>query len=179
MGRRKARTMIVIALGGALGGSLVTLLGIWLWLGAVYTGEMTLVGQASYRVGVPARPDASGRVYMLGYEGRYLLVLTSKSAERREGYYIDLSRRRIGVPNFDIYRRVPFLACAFVNADIHDGFPLDGALVAEWQMIDGSTQVRIRITGMVQQVPGDSEETLKEFMPIAYGSEIVLTRSQE
>ncbi len=178
-GKRTTLTLCVVAFAGIAVGVFATLLGIWLWLGIAYTGERTLVGQASYRVAVPSRPDASGTVYMLGYDDKYLLVLTSRSSEHPEGYYVDPGSRRIGLPDFGKYRRIPFLGCALVNASVYWGFPLDGAFAADWRTANEGKEVRIRITGMVQEEPGGSEEFLKQHMPIAYGNEIVLTRSWE
>jgi len=181
MRRRMVLAIVVAGLAGGLVGSLATLLGLWLWFGAVCTGGMTLVGQTPWRTVVPARPDASGRVYMLGYDDRYLLVLTSRSSTYPEAYYVDLGGRKIGLPNFgvDEYRRIPFLGCAFVDVDAYHGFPLDGALVADWKVTSDYKEVRIRITGFEQEEPGDSDAIMAEHMPIAYGNEIVLTRRRE
>ncbi len=168
-------TLFAVALGGVLTGAVATLFGIWLWFKVVYTAEMTLVGEASYRVAIPGRSDVLSRIYALGYDGRYLLVLSSKSSEYPEPYYIDLTGRKIGLPNFGNYKHIPFLRCAFVHTDIHDGFPLDGAFVADWNVTNDWREVRIRITGYVQDEPGRSEETMKKHRPIAYGNEIILT----
>ncbi len=171
-------TLFAVALGGFLTGAVATLFGIRLWLRIVYTGDVTLVEQELYRVTVAGRPDASGRVYMLSHGGEYLLALTSKLLEHPpfyEPYYIDLSSRRIGLLNCDKYKHIPFLRCALVNADIYDGFPLDGALVADWKMDNDWKEVRIQITGFVQEESHHFEEYMRELLPIAYGNEIILT----
>ncbi|MBN1506624.1 MAG: hypothetical protein JW955_07250 [Sedimentisphaerales bacterium] len=179
MKKRKMLTTVAVALGGAVVGSFATLLGIRFWLGAFYTGEMTLVGQSPYHVSVPARPDARGRLYMLSYDEKYLLVLTSKSSEHPEPYYLDPGSRKIGLPSFGPYRRIPFLGCALVNAHVYYGFPLEGALIADWNVASDRREVHIRITGFKQEELWDSDTTMKEHMPIAYGNEIVLTRTWE
>jgi len=159
---------------GILMGSLVTLLGIRLLL--MDDEDLTSVGQTSYRVVVPARPDASGRVYRLGYDNRYLLVLTSKSSEYPEPYYMDLVSRRIGLPDVGEPRHIPLLGYALVDANVYHGFPLEGALTADWKVTSDQKEVRIRITGFEQEEPGDPDATMKEHVPMAYGNEIVLTR---
>jgi hypothetical protein len=169
----KAKMLAVIAM-TALITIVVCGAALALWLGHVWSDFTTVVRESSTRVVEVADPGVSGRLYPLGYD-RHLLVLVSRSAEFPEGYFIDLGRRKIGLPDFPRYMRVG--RYAIVDSRVYDGVPDLGVLDAAWKMNLGWKEVQIRVSGFAagESGPGD-EELLKEHMPIAYGNEIVLRR---
>lgn len=174
---------IVIILSTVLVTALVLMIAFWLWL-EIYMTYSTIVSvSASYRVAVPGKPAVSARLYWLGSPhiggAKDLLVLTSKSSEHREFYFIDMSRREIGLPNCPKY--VPLLDGAIVDRSTLGGFPLGGELKAEWN--ENDHEVRIRITGFsdvaIKAEGGpdlDEKEIAQRQMPIGYQREIIFTK---
>jgi hypothetical protein len=143
----------------------------WLWFSGVCTEEMTLVQSSrTYRAIVSGKPEITARVYYLGFDKGYLLVLTAKSARHAEGYCVDLANGRAGLPNFPAY--VPLFKYALVDRRIYDGVPEPGVLNVEWEVDDEKHESRMRIVGFQQTEAGDEEAT-KEVMPLAYQNEIV------
>ncbi len=172
MGKHRMLGLFVLVVASALSGAIVAILGGWFWFQRVCDEETTILHLSGYRVAVPARPDASGRLYGLSYDDRYLLVLTAPSSEHAEGYYLSLPGKEIGLPSFGHY--VPFLSHAFVDREVYAGFDQEEALAADWNTTE--REVHIRIRGFKGAKPdGDSDRAMRENMPIGYGNEIVLT----
>jgi hypothetical protein len=167
----------VIILATAVVTAIILIAGFWLWFGSVCTPEMTLVQLCSgIRVAIPEKPDASGRLYNLGRD-RFLLVLTARSEEHPEGYFLDLFHGRVGLPDFPDY--VPLLKYALVDRRIYDGFPELGTLKAEWDVKRNGKEIHLSITGFATEEPGvDSDELLRDNMPIGYRNEIILTKNE-
>jgi hypothetical protein len=174
---------IVIILSTVLVTALVLMIAFWLWL-EIYMTYSTIVSvSASYRVDVPGKPAVSARLYWLGSPhiggAKDLLVLTSKSSEHREFYFIEMSRREIGLPNCPKY--VPLLDGAIVDRSTLWGFPLGGELRAEWN--ENETEVRIRIMGFsdaaikAEPASDSDEEVARRRMPIGYQRDIVLIKA--
>jgi len=157
------------------------------WLDKTYTEERCFVRVASsYRAVVPGEPAISTRLYQLGPYMRFLLVLTSKSPDRLNVYYIDGSSQKIGVPDFGNYR--PFRKSALVSWLACEGFPDDGAVVADWEWINDDHDLRIRVRGLKHTSASSSldhmlrpdfaerrlKETVPEMIQLAYGRDIIL-----
>ena len=179
--------MIVIIISTVLVTAMVLIIAFWLWL-EIYMTYSTIVSvSAYYRVDVSGKPAASARLYDLGspHEGfgkNNLLVLTPKSSGHREFYFINLSRREIGLPNSPKY--VPLLDGAIVDRSTLMGFPLGGELKAEWN--ENETEVRIRIMGFsdaaikAEGSPDlDENEIARRRMPIGYQREIIFTKASK
>ena len=180
----REKKMIVIIISTVLVTAMVLIIAFWLWL-EIYMTYSTIVSvSAYYRVDVSGKPAASARLYDLGspHEGfgkNNLLVLTPKSSGHREFYFINLSRREIGLPNSPKY--VPLLDGAIVDRSTLMGFPLLGELTAEWS--ENDHEVRMRMTGFSDVAikangglrPDDNEITRRN-MPIGYHREIIFTQ---
>jgi hypothetical protein len=167
----KVSALIILAL-GFLGASSV-----WLYLGCQ---GVCFVRMADYRVSVPDRPRASGALYSLD-RGDYLLVLGDGSLRHCEAYYVESDRRAIGVPNFDRSKYTPRPNGAFVDKLVFEKYPVIGTLAAEWRV--GERETVIRITGRPPEVEradpiDDPEEFYQQWMPVAYKTEIVLTKTR-
>jgi hypothetical protein len=177
------KNIIVIIMSTVLLTSLVLMIAFCFWL-EIYMKYSTIVSvSAYYHVTVPGEPVASARLYDLGFphEGfgkNDLLVLTPKSSGQREFYFIDMSRREIGLPNCPKY--VPLLGGAIIDRSTLLGFPLLGELKVEWNK--NEHEVRMRIMGFsdaaIKAEGGhalNENEITKREMPIGYQREIVFT----
>jgi hypothetical protein len=181
----KKKTIVVI-LSTVLVTALVLLITFWLWL-EIYMTYSTIVSvSASYRVTVPGKPAVSARLYWQGSPhiggAKNLLVLTPKSSGRREFYFIDMSRREIGLPSCPKY--VPLLDGAIVDRITLGGFPLGGELKVEWN--ENEHEVRMRIMGFSDEAMRsdggphpDENEIAQRHMPIGYQREIIFTRKSQ
>jgi len=171
MGKRKIIVAIIVTV---VITAIVIIGGFWIWFSSICTPEMTLVQLSStFRAAIPGKPDASARIYSLGRD-RYLLVLMSRSSKHPEGYYLNLNYKEIGLPDFPDY--IPLFKYCLVDKRIYDGFPeFSGALKADLDVKNDGEEVHIRIKGFKDKESGD-EELMRENMPIAYQSKIVLTK---
>jgi hypothetical protein len=155
------------------------MIGFWVWL-ETYMVYSTLISiWPSYRVTIPGQPAITARLYWLGSPrvggAEDLLVLTPKSSGRREFYCIDMSHRKIGLPECPKY--VPLFDSAIVDRTTLEGYPLELDLKAEWD--ENETEVRIRIMGFSDRAMKprpDDDENARRMMPIGYQREIVLTK---
>ena len=187
MTRLEVLRVFLLVLGTAAATAFVLIAGFLHWLDKTYTEDRCFVRVASsYRAIVPGDPAISTRLYQLGPYMRFLLVLTSKSSDRHEVYYIDGHSHKIGVPDFRNYR--PFRKSALVSWFACEGFPDDGAVVADWDWIDDDHDLRIRVRGLSDTSgpsplgymlrPDLADRRLKESVPemiqLAYGREIIL-----
>jgi hypothetical protein len=140
------RTLLIV-FGTALVTALVLIVGFLVWLDRVYTVDKLFVRISPYfRAIVPGKPEVSTRLYMLGGQMRFILVLRSKSSKRREEYFIDANKQEIGVPNLREYR--PFWNGALVWWEAWEGFEDDTAVEADWDWIDNGKDLRIRVKGL-------------------------------
>ena len=140
---------------------------------------VSLVRMADYRVSIPDKPWASGVLYSLA-QGDYLLVLEGGSPRHCEAYYVELDRRAIGIPNFNLSKYTRFSQCALVDSRVFEKYPVLGILAADWRVDE--YKVGIRITGQPLEVersdPIDNrEEFHRQWMPVAYETEIILTKT--
>ncbi len=173
------RAILVTTVVTAAVTALIITVGFCLWFNHVYTVERTIVHLSSlYQAEVLGKPDILARVYSLGARGEGygdVLVLTSKSSEHPEGYIVNVNGRKIGLPSFPDY--IPFLnKFAMVDKWVYDGYPYYGELKADWDVKDDGKEVHIRIKGFKDEELGGTEESAKKCMPLAYESEIILTR---
>jgi hypothetical protein len=170
--KRKIAVFVILAVG------FVGAFSIWYYLG--HRG-VRFVRIADYRVSIPDKPRASGEVYSLG-KGKHLLVLVDGSPARYEAYYMDLDRMEIGLPSFDPSRYTLSSHGAWVDEAALEGYPEIGRLAADWRV--GEHEVGIRITGMPPEVEkadpiDDPEEFYRRTMPVAYNTEVILTRIRQ
>ncbi|HEC02177.1 MAG TPA: hypothetical protein ENI81_01465 [Phycisphaerales bacterium] len=158
---------------------ILMLLMFFLWIN---TGEKKLIWESAYRVLVPEDRAVSGRFYSTG-SGRYLLVLTSPSSNRREGYCINIDTHQIGMPSFSQSSYIALRRSALVDSETLEGYPYYGAIEADWQVASDQQEVRIRIKGFdtdaLQSIhpsrdPNDIARFASECMPMAWEREIVL-----
>jgi hypothetical protein len=110
---------------------------------------------------------------------KYLLVLADGSPANYEACYLDLDRKEIGLPSFDPSKYTPFSHSALVDEAALEGYPVIGTLAADWRI--GEHAVGVRITGAPPEVQkadpiGDPEEFYHRTMPVAYKTEVVLTK---
>ena len=167
-------TILVTTLVTTVVTALIIICGFWIWFSRICTPEMTLLQLSRrYHVTTPGMPSASARLYFLGRE-RYLLVLISRSSKHPEGYYLNLFHGEIGLPDFPDY--IPLYKYCLVDKRIYDGFPSLGALEADLDVKKDKDEVHIRIKGFKEKESGDDEKLMKEFMPIALQSNIVLKK---
>ena len=153
--------------------SLILIFGFWIWFSRICTTEMTLLHLSGrYHATIPDMPNASAKLYSLGLN-RYLLVLTSRSSKYPEGYYLNLGHKEIGLPDFPDY--IPLFKYCLVDKRIYDGFPDLGALEADLDVKNDGEEIHIRIKGFKEKESGH-EELIRENMPIAYQSNIVLKK---
>jgi hypothetical protein len=163
---------------------LATFLTILVLAGAFYlwinTGEKKLIWASAYRVHVPGDPGASGKLYSLR-NGEYLLVLTSPSSKRPEGYHINLDTHEIGLPSFSKSSYIPLVRSALVDDETLEGYPFYGTIEANWEVGSDGQEVRIHIKGYadvaLQVDPScDLHELARETIPIGHQKEIVLAK---
>ena len=164
--------------------ALVLVIGFWAWLETYMVYSTVVSIWPSYRVSVPGKPAVSARLYWLGSPrvgrgGENLLVLTSKSAKHCEFYWIDMSRREIGLVGCPKY--VPLLDGAIVDRITLLKYPLELELKAEWSV--KKTEVRIRIIGFSDAAikaggvsAQNEDENARRRIPIGYQREIVFTK---
>ena len=155
--------------------SIILICGFWLWFSSIYTPEMTLLQLSrTYYATIQGIHSASAKLYSLGRD-RYLLVLKSRSSKYPEGYYLDLFHGEIGLPDFPDY--IPLCRYALVDKRIYDGFPDLGALKADLDVKKDKDEIHLRIKGFKEKELGiNDEELMREKMPIAYQSNIVLKK---
>jgi len=168
-------SILVTALVTAMVTALILIGGFWIWFSRICTTEMTLLQLSrTYHATTPGMSGASARLYPLGRD-RFLLVLMSKSTKYPEGYYLNMFHGEIGLPDFPDY--IPLYKYCLVDRRIYDGFPGLGALKADFDVKKGKDEVHIRIKGFKEKEPGiNDEELMRENMPIAYKSNIVLKK---
>jgi hypothetical protein len=147
-------------------------------------GAKRLIRQSDYRVLVREDPAVSGRFYSIG-NGRYLLVLTSQSSGRREGYCVDLEKHQIGIPSFSQSSYIPLRTSALVDEVTLQGPPFYGAIEADWQVGSDGQEIRIHIKGLDTDAlrsihpsrdPNDIARLARKWIPIGYQKEIVLAK---
>ena len=162
---RKARVIIVTVLVTAVATAFIMMGGFWLWFSRVCTPEMILIQKATqFRAVVTDKPGARARLYTLG-DDRYLLVLTAKFARRPEGYYIDLFRGEVGLPDFPEY--VPLGRYALVDGRIYQGFPDIGALKVRRDPKGNEREIHMRFEGFKVPEPGMADDQfMRRDMPI-------------
>lgn len=146
-------------------------MGCYCWM-----SDLVLVREADYCVAVPGMANATGRFYSLD-ASKHVLVLSS--GDSIEAYYVDLDARDLGLPSFPYRDYTPFWRCALMNRIVLDGYPDIGALAADWSVSEG--EIRIRVTGVPPEVQRtdpipNRDEFERQFSPIAYSGEIILTR---
>jgi hypothetical protein len=140
-----------------------------------------------YDVSIPGKPAVSAKLYWLGFShlgvtghgGRaHLLVLTSKSSDDREFYYIKINQQEVGLPS--CFKYIPLLFGAVVDRSTLSGFPFLGTLKADWEK--NEREVRMRITGFSDAVqkfdPNSTSEAARRSRPIAYQRVIVFTTKE-
>ena len=171
-------TILVTALITAVATALILIFGFWIWFSRICTTEMTLLQSSRmYHATTPGMPSASARLYYLGRD-RFLLVLMSRSSKYPEGYYLNMFNGEIGLPDFPDY--IPLYKYCLVDRRIYDGFPTLGALKADLDVKKDKDEVHIRIKGFKEKEPGiNDEELMREHMPIAYQSNIVIKKRAE
>jgi hypothetical protein len=187
MTRFRVLRIVSLVLGTATATAFPMIVGFLHWLDKTYTVDRCFVRvPSSCRAIVPGEPAISTRLYQLGPYMRFLLVLTSKSPDRLNVYYIDGSSQKIGVPDFGNYR--PFRKSALVSWLTCEGYPDDGAVVADWHWINDDHDLRIRVRGLRDNSapsplsdmlrPDLAERRVRESVPemiqLAYGREIIL-----
>lgn len=175
----KTRTRLVMAV---LGSSIVTaallITGAGLWLSRFWTEYTDVVRRSPYRVVVQGEPTISGTLYRLDRRAAYLLVLTSKSAQGPEAYYIDFVAERMGLANFPQY--VPLGRCALVDRETLDGIYSEAEIEADWDLQEKWREMRIRIKDFIADVYAghDAAQRAEEgraLIPLGYQREIILT----
>lgn len=147
-------------------------------------GAKRLIWETDHRVLVPKDPAVSGRFYSIG-SGRHLLVLSSPSLNRREGYCVNLDTQQIGLPSFSQSSYIPLRRSALVDDVTLQGYPYYGAIEADWQVGSNGQEVRIHIKGFDTDAlrsihpsrdPNDIARFARECMPIGYQKEIALAK---
>jgi hypothetical protein len=171
----RKKKMFVTIIVTAMVTTFILICGFSLWFSSICTPEMTLLQLSrTYYATIQGIHSAPARLYSLGRD-RYLLVLKSRSSKYPEGYYLDLFHGEIGLPDFPDY--IPLYRYALVDSKIYDGFPDLGALKADLNVKEGKDEVHIRIKGFKEKEQGiNDEELMRENMPIAYQSNIVLKK---
>ena len=151
---------------------LMAVLGGWLYL---HLNDLAIVKPSSLQVSVSGEPEMKGRLYRLGRD-TYLLVLTSPSFERPEGYWVSMRDREIGWPSFGCYTEC--LGYAIISRETFLRFPLVGGLEADW--ITNDEDIYVRITGRTLAAQeadpiDDVDGFLQRSMPLAYKNEIKIS----
>ena len=170
--------MFITILVTAVVTALILICGFWIWFSRICTTEMTLLQLSrTYHATTPGMPSASAKLYSLGRD-RFLLVLMSRSSKYPEGYYLNMFNGEIGLPDFPDY--IPLYKYCLVDRRIYDGFPSLGALKVDLDVKKDKDEVHIRIKGFKEKEPGiNDEELMRENMPIAYQSNIVLRKTRD
>jgi hypothetical protein len=158
----------------------ILLVGVFLiWVDRVYTEYSTLLRVSPYRVVIPADPGIAGKLYTIGRDSTYLLVLTSRHSRHPEPYHIKLASQEIGVPEF--YQYVPLPRSAIIDRCTLDGYPMDTVVAADWEVKNDWREVHIRIRGFLYPlerdvVPVRPDNTIPQMIRLAYQKEIILLR---
>lgn len=184
MTNMSSRIRLLATIVGSSLGTAVLLVGVLLiWMDRVYTDYSTLLRLSRYRVVVPADPEIAGRLYTVGRDSTYLLVLTSRHSRHPEAYHIKLASHEIGVPEFNQY--IPFFRNAIIDRCTLDGYPIDAIVAADWEVKNDWREVHIRIRGLQYPTKGyvlsagrDSlvpvPETIPDMIQLAHQKEIIL-----
>ena len=147
----------------------------------VWTEYTDVVWRAPYRVVIPGEPAVSGILYRLDRRATYLLVLSSRSTERPEAYYISFVPEQIGLPNFRQY--VPFARFALVDRGTLDGVYSETEIDVDWNLEEKWKEMRIRIKGFTKHTyagydAAERERINRGMIPLGYQREIIFVHER-
>jgi hypothetical protein len=92
-----------------------------------YVLENTFLCEAKYTVTITNDDELEGKLYSIK-SNIFLLVLTQKTTQKSDGYYIDMNRKTIGIPDFAFYKPLAHLKAALVGNSTKEGYPIIGEI---------------------------------------------------
>ena len=141
--RKKSSFSIIMA-------ALVVLTFSFIVFGAFY--ESSLVGQAEYKAEIVdsisgytgSARDVNAKLFRLK-KGKYLLILAEVGGRRTEGYYVDMSDKKLGYAKFsaDMFTSITS-SMAMVDKVVFTGYRIADELDADFQILSDGAVIAVK-----------------------------------